>query len=100
VTPHAAALRDFEVRPLPTGAQKITVRIGGVETVEVMGDFSDWNPILLMRRGRDLWDVTIPFAPGVHEINLRIDGGQWVAPPGLPTRKDSFAGEVGLLVTP
>ena len=36
-----AAVRDFEVRPLATGTQKITVRVGGVETVEVMGDFSD-----------------------------------------------------------
>jgi hypothetical protein len=38
--------------------------------------------------------------PGVHEINLRIDRGVWLAPPGLPTRKDSFNGEVGLIVVP
>ena len=100
VAPRAAALRAFEVRPLATGTQKITVRVGGVETVEVMGDFSDWTPLLLMRSGRDLWDITLPVTAGVHEINVRIDGGPWLAPPGLPTRKDSFNGEVGLLVVP
>ena len=95
-----AAVKDFEVRPLATGTQKITIRVGGVETVEVMGDFSDWTPLLLMRRGRDLWDLTLPVSAGVHEINLRLDGGPWLAPPGLPTRRDSFNGEVGLLVVP
>jgi len=95
-----AAVKDFEVRPLATGTQKITIRVGGVETVEVMGDFSDWTPLLLMRRGRDLWDLTLPVSAGVHEINLRLDGGPWLAPPGLPTRRDSFNGDVGLLVVP
>ena len=95
-----AAIKDFEVRALATGTQKITVRVGGVEKVEVMGDFSDWTPLLLMRRGRDLWDITLPVAAGVHEINLRLDGGPWVAPPGLPTRRDSFNGDVGLLLVP
>ena len=95
-----AAVKDFEVRQLSTGTQKITVRVGGVETVEVMGDFSDWMPLVLMRRGRDLWDITLPVTTGVHEINLRLDGGPWLAPPGLPTRRDNFNGDVGLLVVP
>ena len=95
-----AAVKEFEVRALATGTQKITVRVGGVETVEVMGDFSDWTPLVLMRRGRDLWDITLPVTAGVHEINLRLDGGPWLAPPGLPTRRDSFNGDVGLLVVP
>lgn len=95
-----AAVKYFEVRSLATGTQKITVRVGGVETVEVMGDFSDWTPLVLMRRGRDMWDITLPVTAGVHEINLRLDGGPWLAPPGLPTRRDSFNGDVGLLVVP
>ena len=100
VTSRIAAVREFEVRPLATGTQKITVRVGGVETVEVMGDFSDWTPLVLMRRGRDIWDISLPVTTGVHEINIRVDGGPWLAPPGLPTRRDGFSGEVGLLVVP
>src|SRR2546423_15354160 len=79
-----AAVRDFEGRPLATGAQKITVRVGGVETVEGKGDFSDWAPLVLMRRGPDIWDITLPGTTGGHEIEMRPAGGPWLAPPGLP----------------
>jgi hypothetical protein len=95
----AALVRGFEMRPAAaTGMQKIVIRVGGVETVDVMGDFSDWNPLTLVRRGRDLWELSIPLSPGAHQINLRVDGGPWIAPPGLPTMRDSFSGEVGMLV--
>jgi len=29
---------------------------------------------------------------------VRLNGGPWVAPPGLSTVRDEFGGEVGLLV--
>jgi len=80
--------------------QKIVIRVGGVETVDVMGDFSDWSPLTLIRRGRDLWELALPLSAGVHQINVRVDGGQWVSPPGMPVMRDGFNGEVGLLVVP
>lgn len=94
----ASLVHAFELRPAGTALQRLTARIGGVETVEIMGDFTDWAPIPLIRRGRDLWELLLPLNPGVHQINLRIDGGQWIAPPGVPTLKDGFNGEVGVLV--
>jgi hypothetical protein len=94
----SSLVHAFEMRPAGTSLQRLTARIGGVETVEVMGDFTDWAPIPLIRRGRDLWELLVPLGPGVHQINLRIDGGQWIAPPGVPTLKDGFNGEVGVLV--
>jgi hypothetical protein len=92
------AVKSFEVRPGAEGFQKIIIRVGGVETVDVMGDFSDWQPLTLVRRGRDMWELSIPMSPGAHQINVRTDGGSWFAPPGMPTVKDSYNGEVGLLV--
>ena len=94
----ASLVHAFELRPAGTALQRLTARIGGVESVEIMGDFTDWAPIPLIRRGRDLWELLLPLNPGVHQINLRIDGGQWIAPPGVPTLKDGFNGEVGVLV--
>ena len=94
----ATLIRSFDVRPGADGMQKIIVRIGGVETVDVMGDFSDWSPLTLIRRGRDLWELSIPLSTGRHQINVRVDGGPWIAPPGVPTIRDGFNGEVGLLV--
>ena len=94
----ASLVSAFELRPAGTAVQRVTARIGGVETVEIMGDFSDWMPLPLIRRGRDLWELLVPMGPGVHQINLRIDGGKWIAPPGMPSMKDGFNGEVGVLV--
>jgi hypothetical protein len=94
----ASLVQAFELRPAGTEVQRITARIGGVESVEVMGDFSDWEPMPLIRRGRDAWELLVPMSPGVHQINMRIDRGDWIAPPGMPARKDGFNGEVGIVV--
>ena len=94
----ASLVHAFEIRPAGTDLQRLTARIGGVETVEIMGDFTDWTAVPLIRRGRDLWELLVPMNTGVHQINLRIDGGQWIAPPGVPTMRDGFNGEVGVLV--
>jgi hypothetical protein len=94
----ATLIRSFDIRPGADGMQKVIVRIGGVETVDVMGDFSDWSPLTLIRHGRDLWELSIPLSAGRHQINVRVDGGPWIAPPGMPTIRDGYNGEVGLLV--
>jgi len=96
--PHAILVKSFDVRPGATGTQKIVIHVGGVETVDVMGDFSDWSPLTLVRRGRDLWELSLPLSAGMHRINVRVDGGPWMAPPGLPTVHDSYTGDVGLML--
>ena len=98
LAPPTAAVRSFDARSAEDGMQKITVRVGGVESVDVAGDFSDWGPLTMVRRGRDLWELSVPINSGIHQINIRTDGGRWVAPPGLPTTKDMFNGEVGILI--
>jgi hypothetical protein len=96
--PHAILVKSFEVHPAAAGTQKIVIHVGGVETVDVMGDFSDWSPLTLVRRGRDLWELSIPLSPGMHRINVRVDGGPWMAPPGIPTVHDTYSGDVGLMI--
>lgn len=94
----ANLVRAFEMRPAGVALQRVTARIGGVETVEIMGDFTDWAPVRLVRRGRDLWELLVPMSAGMHQINMRIDGGTWIAPPGIPSIRDDFNGEVGVVV--
>ncbi len=96
--PRATLVKTFEMHVLPTGMHKLIIHVGGVETVDVMGDFSDWNVLTLTRRGRDTWELTIPLSAGMHQINVRVDDGPWMAPPGMPTMHDNFSGDVGLLV--
>jgi hypothetical protein len=96
--PHSPLVKSFEYRTATPGMQRITIHVGSVETVDVMGDFSDWNPVALVRRGRDTWELFVPMSAGTHQINVRVDGGAWEAPPNMPTMRDSYGGEVGLLV--
>jgi hypothetical protein len=98
VSTPASRVTMFEVRPAGGELQRLSARIGSVETVEIMGDFTDWTPLPLVRRGRDQWELLVPMPSGVHRINMRIDGGQWIAPPGMPTITDGFNGESGVIV--
>jgi hypothetical protein len=93
-----ARIAYFETKPVADGMQKIIVRVARVESVDVMGDFSHWAPLTMVRRGRDIWELSVPLKPGRHQINIRTDGGKWVAPPGLPKMNDMFSGEVGVLI--
>ena len=94
----SASVVAFDVRDAGSSQQTLVVRVGGVERVEVMGDFTAWEPKLLTRIGRDRWEITLPITPGIHQVNLRVDNGRWRPPPGTPTMRDGYAGEVGILV--
>jgi hypothetical protein len=99
LTTATVMVRTFDAISAGDGMQKITVRVGGVESVDVSGDFSDWGPLTMVRRGRDVWELNVPISSGLHQIVIRTDGGKWVAPPGLPTTRDLFNGEVGIMIT-
>jgi len=96
--PHTVLVKKFEMQPGTGDMRKIVIRVGGVERVDVMGDLSDWSPLTLVRRGRDLWELNVPLSPGMYHINVRVDDGPWMAPPGIPTMHDGFSGDVGLIV--
>ena len=66
--------------------------------VEINGDFTQWRAIQLTRGSDDWWSATLPIAAGTYQMNVRIDGGAWLAPPGLMTSTDEFAGVVGILI--
>lgn len=65
--------------------------------IELMGDFTGWEPIALTAAG-DRWTVRLPVAAGVYRVNLRVDGAAWSAPPGLTSVTDEFGGAAGVFV--
>ena len=83
---------------LDNGSARIT--LGGLDAaaVELMGDFTGWEPIALVRSGQREWTATVPIPAGIHRVNLRVDGGQWIVPPGLPSSTDEFGGAAGILI--
>ncbi len=88
----------FEARPERDGNVRIRVRAADARSIEIMGDFTDWDPVTLERRRGDTWEITIPVARGTNRFNIRVNGGEWGVPPGVPVTDNDFGGVVGLLV--
>jgi hypothetical protein len=68
------------------------------ESVELMGDATQWSITRMRRISSGRWRAELQLPPGAHRIIVRADGGQWIAPPGLPIGNDEFGSPVGLLV--
>jgi 1,4-alpha-glucan branching enzyme len=69
-------------------------------SVEIMGDFTNWQPVRLAAARDGWWTVAIRIDPGPHQLNVRASGGPWTVIPGLATINDEFGGTVGVLVVP
>jgi hypothetical protein len=70
-------------------------------TVEIEGDFTDWQPLLLTERDPAGWVLPLPLAAGTYRFSIRIDGGEWFVPAGVTRVPDEFGpGTVGLLTVP
>lgn len=95
-TTSTGSITDF--RHARAGAnQTLWFHAPGASSVEVMGDFSNWVPLQLVRTSGGWWTVTLPIRPGMYEMNVRADRGPWEVPPGLVQLTDEFGGSVGVL---
>jgi hypothetical protein len=98
--PVRPAPSGFDVRLTGADVYLIRLRAPQARTVELSGDFTEWKPLAMRNTIGDTWELTMRIAPGVHRVNIRIDGDAWVAPPGTNTVADEFNGTVGLVVVP
>ena len=74
------------------------VRAARARTIEIAGDFSGWKAVALARAEDGTWVATLSIPAGAYQMNVRIDGGEWTLPSGLPVVRDEFGGTAGLLV--
>jgi 1,4-alpha-glucan branching enzyme len=88
------------VVPVQEGRARLTVHAPDVISVEVAGDFTDWQPLTLTRAGASRWEVTLPIRSGVHRINVRLGQGPWLVPSGATPVTDDFGGASGQFVIP
>ncbi len=96
-----AGQREITVSPPSNGDRTISLRAPSARGVEIMGDFTDWVPVQLAQaQPAGTWAITLPVGSGVHQVNVRIDGGPWIVPSGLTAIRDEFGGSVGILVVP
>jgi hypothetical protein len=96
--PVADASAPFRIGPAVAAGREIVVRATDAEMVELAGDFTDWKPVVLHRWGADSWRTLLPVSPGLHRLAVRIDGGEWRAPPGTRPVESEFGGEVAQVV--
>ena len=96
----AGVTARLEVQPAPDGTVRVVVHAPAAASVEVAGDFTDWQPVTLRRVGEDIWEEVLRIPSGVHRINVRVDGGRWTAPAGMARAQDEFGGEVGIVAVP
>lgn len=93
----------------PAAPEGLKVRRSGIEVefalpvplasrVELMGDFTDWQPVALERGADGKWRTRLPVSPGVHYLDVRYDGSEWRAPPGARVVRDEFGKESGVIL--
>ena len=100
IEPPSSHMR-FTATPEGKGEIRILRYFGRADgTVEVVGSFTDWQPIRLRRVTPGLWEAAILVEVGSHFFNIRIDEGAWFVPEGTTPVDDDFNGRVGLLVVP
>ena len=92
----AAPGQSFRLQSLHGSGCRITLGVRG-RRIEVSSDATEWIPLQARRVAPDRWEVILALSPGVHRIAVRVDGGPWQAPAGLPSAPDEFGGEVGVI---
>jgi hypothetical protein len=80
-----------------TNIREVKVWAPGARVVELMADFVDWLPVPLVRQPNGEWQGYYRIEPGLHRVNLRLDGVDLVAPLNWRVEKDEFQGSVALV---
>jgi hypothetical protein len=93
-----ATARDLETWREQDGTVLVVVHAPRARRVELMGDFTDWRPLVMHREADDHFTARIRLAAGSYRINVRVDGGVWIAPPGTTPVADEYNGAAGLLL--
>lgn len=94
-------IASAEVIPFVGGGGELSIRVFASDTmhVEVAGDFSEWEPLPLVREGPYFISRT-ELSSGKYRVAVRVNGGEWRAPRNLARVRDDYGGEAGLVVIP
>jgi hypothetical protein len=96
--PRSSQLARFRIGPTRLTGREIWLNAPGATTVELAADFTDWRPVALESGSGGDWRVVLPIAPGLHRVAVRINGGNWQAPPDSRAVMSEFGTRVGEVV--
>ena len=89
-----------DIRATGDSLRVVIVRQPAASRVEIVGDFTDWEPVELAGTPNGEWRLERVITPGPHRMAIRVDGGPWSVPSNLPHVADDFGGEVGIVIVP
>lgn len=76
---------------------RVVFVLPGGSRARLMGEMTGWQPVELNALGRGRFEAWFLVGSGTYRINVALDNGPWIAPPGMPRVEDGFGGLVGLL---
>lgn len=91
--PKAATGLSLGAQPLKDGV-RFSIHLPGAESVQLVGEFNDWNPNQGVMRdvdGKGLWSKELRLKPGTYQYRFIVDG-QWIEDPNNPRKVDSPLG--------
>jgi hypothetical protein len=80
------AASNYEIVETTATGARVRIRVEvpqGAERVEVLGDFTVWEPVAMAPR-RGGWEVELEVPPGAHHYGFLADG-EWYLPEGEPS---------------
>jgi hypothetical protein len=91
-------LRSVAVRRASANEVEVRVLAPDAQRVEVTGDLSRWDTVTLVRGADGVWWGRFTSEATVVELVVRVNGGEWLVPPGAQVVSDEFGGRSGRVV--
>jgi hypothetical protein len=92
--PRPRAIRVRGVAPPTRGITRLAIEAPGAFSVEVAGDWNEWQRVPAHRADGDVWYVDLPLAPGEYRYTFLVDGKDWRVPKGAVAADDGFGSKV------
>ena len=77
-------------------AAQFRVEDRAAQRIEVLGDFSGWEPQAMVQDGSD-WVLEIPLAAGTYHFGFLVDG-EWFVPEGAPGQVSDDWGQMNATI--
>ena len=64
-----------EIKESSEEASLVTLKWSGIaESVQLVGDFSNWCPLTMSEYDKGLWKIQLKLKPGSHQLRFLVDG--------------------------
>jgi hypothetical protein len=87
-----------DVVALDAGRYAVRIHAPLARRVDIMGDFTAWTATTLTPAANGWWTMVTRITPGVRQMTVRIDGGQWTVPAGASVEEDEYGAPVGVIL--